>query len=69
LYKTKIFQNSVKMHFWSFAGHYDPYRAVETSSNYTYFCNPNNPFACEVGDLSNKQVSKDKIHFSASNYA
>ena len=41
----------------SFSGHYDPYQAVATSSNYSGLCNRYNPFACEVGDLSNKQVS------------
>lgn len=33
--------------------HYNPY-SVQLSGNYTTECNPDNPFRCELGDLSGK---------------
>ena len=53
-----LYLNDLKVKVLNFLGHYDPYDAVMTSSNYSYFCNPQNPFACEVGDLSGKQVCR-----------
>ncbi|CAK8683483.1 unnamed protein product [Clavelina lepadiformis] len=40
-------------------GHFDPYMAVATASDYATQCNPRNPLACEVGDLSKKHTTHD----------
>lgn len=37
----------------SVAGHYNPY-AVDLDGDYNTACNPDNPFRCELGDLSGK---------------
>uniref|UniRef100_A0A8C9UAR4 Superoxide dismutase copper/zinc binding domain-containing protein n=1 Tax=Scleropages formosus TaxID=113540 RepID=A0A8C9UAR4_SCLFO len=42
---------------WSTGAHWNPFNINISDSSYTRNCRPDNPFACEIGDLTGKQTT------------